>query len=139
MDKQIFYSRSKIYLRDKKLTILQNRLPSFLFGWERLANSYPYFGFWINQEFNDFKVLEVSDYFNKRRNEIACGFQESEDGWLFWDKEGQLDFNNDNCLVYIIPSRLESKALELTHLLINLFNDMEVCYYSMIDGGTFRV
>lgn len=119
---------SKIYLYDNDLKMQKNELPSYFFGWERLGQKYPYYGFWINTESDQYKVDEIAVYLQSRKYEIAKGFGGPDGCWLFWGQDKQIEFNNDNTLLNIIPSKVDEKAKGLSDMLMDLFNDMHESY-----------
>lgn len=127
-DKQISDMFSKIYLYDKEIRMQRNALPSFFFGWERLSQKYPYYGFWINTESDEYRVEEIASYLKGRKHEIARGLGGPDGCWLFWGQDKQLEFNNDNTLINIIPTKVDNKAKELSDMLLDLFNDMQESY-----------
>jgi len=127
-DKQISDSRSKLYLYDKELKIQKDGLPSMFFGWERLTKSYPYYGFFINLNSDEFRADEISRYILEHKHEFAHGLKGPDGGWLIWDQDNHIDFNIDNTLLNISPARVDSKADELSGMLIDLFNSMLESY-----------
>jgi hypothetical protein len=127
-DKQITDPHSKIYLHDNQQKSQKDGLPSMFFGWERLTRSYPYYGFFLNKDSDQFKAEEIRKYLLEKKHEIANGMKGPDGGWLFWDQDSQIDFNIDKTLLNLIPAKVDSKALELSQMLIDLFEKMRPVY-----------
>lgn len=115
------WSKVYIYMTEEKRE--KNGLPPFLIGWERLAQSYPYYGFWVNKEGTVYDFEKIMAYFEQERSsfEKIDSIQDINDEWWgFWGKPLKLDFNIDITLVDILPKHLERTSNDFIQKIIHI-------------------
>lgn len=101
---------SKLYIKEKKVFIFENHLPSFIFCWQRLNQNYPFYGFWINEQTTEYDTQKVKDYIGSIQKENFPEYHGYDDWFLIWEGVESFNFSNDETLLQIIPSLMEEKA-----------------------------
>lgn len=120
---------SKLYVSEKNMKrSAGNGLPSFIFCWERLTMSYPYYGFWLNRESQEYKFEKIYTYLLDVKRDKFPGFGKPEEWFPLWDNDKEIDFSNDESLLKIIPGKLENTSEEYCSLLVDLFKSMKEDY-----------
>jgi hypothetical protein len=119
---------SKLYIKEKNVFIFENHLPSFIFCWQRLNQNYPFYGFWINEQTNEFDVTKVKEYIGSIQKENFAEYHGYDDWFLLWEGVESFNFSNDETLLQIIPSLLEEKAKDFSDRILDLFEKCQIHY-----------
>lgn len=131
---------SKLYVWDKGHLgkNAPNKLPDFMFCWERLSTSYPYFGFWVNTESIEFKSQEIINFLSEKKNILAEGYEDMAESFPFWWNDNELDFNSDNSLLLISAENRSKKAQEYADIVIELMDRMKEDYDKILNDEGFK-
>lgn len=119
---------SKLYIKERKVPILENRLPSFIFCWQRLNQNFPFFGFWINEQTKSYNIEKVSEYVATIHRENFSEYKEYDEWFLIWDGVEEFNLSNDQTLLQIVPSVMNEKAKDFADRLLELFSKTQVHY-----------
>jgi hypothetical protein len=128
LDERLEIDTSKVYIYSKDLNLEANGLPPFLFGWERLSSSSPFYGFWVNHKGIFYDYLKIMDYLETQKDNIAPELEGRDEWWAFWDEDETLDFSNELTLVEILPAAVDSKAQIMADKIISLQKKMQEEY-----------
>lgn len=121
LESNIYHQHAKLFIFLKGSHIYKNHLPSIIFCFQRLTEKYPYLGFWINEQTNEYKTDRVKEYVASIHQEHFSEFKGFDDWWLIWEGLESFDLSNEFKLLEIIPTKAEEKAEDFANRLIDLF------------------
>jgi hypothetical protein len=119
---------SKLYIQRKGARLFDNKLPSFIFCWQRLNQHYPYYGFWINEQTTEYDIPGVTEYIGRIQREEFPELKGYDEWFLIWEGYEEFNLADDLTLLQIIPSVMDEKAKDLSDILVELFEKVLVHY-----------
>ena len=129
---------SSIRLWDNKWPLLSNDQPLVAVGIERLGNSKPYWGVWINRLEASNKPEDYAKLTNEIRNNLLINnFKNDEDNnWAVWKNVNTLDFNDNHSYLQILPSSASNNlALDIATEVFNYAEEKNEFLSRIVNGN----
>jgi hypothetical protein len=126
-DSNIENALSKVYIYPQNIEwVKSNDLPAYFIGWERLSKSDPYYGFWINEQSQEYSFQTIMEYCREHKKDIAPEMDDPEDGewWPFWVGLEDLNFDKEETLTLILPHKLDDTVNRFVRNIINIEEKM---------------
>jgi hypothetical protein len=132
-DSNVEHPLSKVYIYRSDIDwVKSNELPPFLIGWERLSQSYPYYGFWVNEKSEKYDFQKIIEYFRDNKKSIAPEMDDIDGWWGIWDSPNDINFDKEETLIALLPDRLDETANSFVNNIINLEEKMKVHFEEII-------